>query len=496
MRNLGIAIREGHRAPKGIVNFDNHSRYYDYAPSSRIDSSDEVPGLEYLIDDWDEEQIVLVRSIEDQKRYLIEYQDTLTDWSNLVESNDYVRIAYFDKHDSDFWMGGTFSGTLIYGSIILSTSQTHSGFLLKIAPNGTLLSYDAINNLDARSSMAFAKKGDGVAVAGRTLGTPVEMDGTLYQVQEGLAANLFINPTTVSNISFSTFAFDSSMILEKITCSADGDRITYLLKGTGNISTGQGQIINSINSMVILLTADFQGNVVWIDTLSQTYLVAEKMDIIYGSGHNLIMGLTFLDTFQTTYATITGNGGKDILLAGYGPVGQVIGQLHYGSVDDEDMSQMIFADSILYFGGDFYGQTINRQIGTHKFLNLSNSASNPYISFVHESALFSYPNDFLPKGGNIRPINRTSARTFDRLFAYPNPFSNELLISLHGYIVQNYSIRLVNSLGKVVNEIVVPGIVGNNQFSILASDQMSAGIYFLQIIGSDGFVCSQKVLKF
>ncbi|MFY7878950.1 MAG: T9SS type A sorting domain-containing protein [Lacibacter sp.] len=78
--------------------------------------------------------------------------------------------------------------------------------------------------------------------------------------------------------------------------------------------------------------------------------------------------------------------------------------------------------------------------------------------------------------------------------AYPNPFTSILKLQLESAAHEAVNIRLINAAGQAVKTLVVSLQKGNNAVILSGLESVKPGLYFLELISSEG-IQTQKIFK-
>ncbi len=484
--NFGTAVSEGRRFPKGVTRCDGHYNFLDYIIPSRVDPYVTMPDADYLIDDWDTQQTVLVRTIQNEKSYSVDCHGDVT-WSRLLYSNTRLKVSYFEKEGNEYVIGGEFLGNLSFESTQITTQNVNSGFIIRVSTQGALLNYNIIRNLEPQKPLVFVRGADGAHIVGRSTDQPLTLDGTAYSVQSGYLTDVQPGANGGSTLSGNVVAFDTSLTLVRAERSLDNSRISYLLRGTGRVKYNGQQIIGSSAQDLLVVTCNNAGNVLWAEPINGQNIVGQDFDLAYGAGNNVVVGLTYNNSMTIQGHQSVSNGSTDVLLVRFNGSGQVAGMLNYGTAKGENVSKMFFADSVLYFGGEFAGSSSNRTIGSHSFVTTSNAVSTPYLSFVTES-------NFPQNGGRMDAKPREDAQFAKPISVYPNPFSNDLTLRIESTVVERVSFSIFDGLGNLITEQQQQAHLGVNEYPIL-TQQYPNGVYLIKVNTESGQSWIQKVVK-
>lgn len=229
---------------------------------------------------------------------------------------------------------------------------------------------------------------------------------------------------------------------------------------------------------------------IWTEKITGDHIAEQDFDIAYVAGRDVVIGITYSDTITVQGQVSTSNGDTDILFAKFNETGQLAGMLNYGTTDGENVSKLFYADSILYFGGEFKGDTTRRQIGAHTFLTISGTSGTPYISFITESA-------FIQEGGRRNtssPEKNGKKPKSESISVYPNPLSANLTLRIESIEPVPVSCRIFDALGHLIAEQEYRTNVGVNEYSI-PMFQYPRGIYLIQVLSETGNTWSQKIIK-
>lgn len=83
---------------------------------------------------------------------------------------------------------------------------------------------------------------------------------------------------------------------------------------------------------------------------------------------------------------------------------------------------------------------------------------------------------------------------FNAVNVYPNPFTERIVIDLHVAEVGEMEVRLVDITGKLILFDTYDAVKGNNQFIMQTGDELSAGLYFIEL-SKDGVTLPVKLTR-
>jgi hypothetical protein len=121
----------------------------------------------------------------------------------------------------------------------------------------------------------------------------------------------------------------------------------------------------------------------------------------------------------------------------------------------------------VYLLDTYRGQTINlKQNNTYSF-----EINNDALSAGNDRFKLVFKGNYMPLG--IDPQE-------NRFAVYPNPFNNELFITLPGYLENEPAeIRIYNTLGQLVSSHTAPA--GSTVRHLQPGTGMSTGLYIIQV---------------
>jgi len=81
-------------------------------------------------------------------------------------------------------------------------------------------------------------------------------------------------------------------------------------------------------------------------------------------------------------------------------------------------------------------------------------------------------------------------KDIETLSLYPNPVSNQLTVALNANVSDNFTLRVINSTGQLVTTQQM-----SMNRSVINTSELAKGIYFVQIVGNNGILSTQKFVK-
>jgi hypothetical protein len=171
----------------------------------------------------------------------------------------------------------------------------------------------------------------------------------------------------------------------------------------------------------------------------------------------------------------------------------------FGSADDEVLKKLFHNSGFLYLGGDYHGATAERSIGNNKFVNIGTPRANltrAYMTYLTDLDLLNPSDSIQDVNMSRKAIDQNKQDSHDLfLKAYPNPFKDELMITVGGQ-PGKCLIKTLDILGNVMevqaNDIPASG---SRTINMTRFNQLPSGVYFIQATLMNGQRQSLKVVK-
>ena len=94
-----------------------------------------------------------------------------------------------------------------------------------------------------------------------------------------------------------------------------------------------------------------------------------------------------------------------------------------------------------------------------------------------------------------RAVTFEGRATESGVTAYPNPYTNDLRVSLSSPVSGNATARLTDMTGRVISQQVLPLIIGSNDLPLENMNGLKNGLYLLNMTLPSGEVKTMKVMK-
>jgi hypothetical protein len=487
--NFGSVFFQGESQPKGLITDGTKSYYADYNTWANTDKLHDLPlNTQFFIDDWDNGQFVWVTQ-NAHNNYSVKSESALPirEWNIEIKST-IISTRFFERVDSLYLIGGTFQGNLSVGGVTIAESNNLSAFIVRISPNGTILAVSTVNGIDTNSEVGFSRTESRVNMSVVSGSSNIKVNGSTIATNSGSIVNLS-SDNLVTSVINNPINLGNGLKLLKSSQSKNDSLVTYLLRGNGTYSIGgQSYHLNGTNDY-LLVTINQNNTLLWAERFPAEKIVSGQIDICY-AGNNLSLTATFKDTIQIQSQSFISLGGSDIVILIINNHGTISHSNHYGTIQDEHVSNVLYGNERLYFAGAFGGNISYREIGKHNYLTLSNSISNPYISYID-----------VPQSAAFKSIEARSSTeknlhlNMSKASVYPNPFNDHLYLGLTAEEGEQYEVRLFNSVGNLINEKHISAVKGRMEIDITSGQNLPLGIYFVTLVSNTHSTKQFKVIR-
>lgn len=487
--NFGSVFFQGESQPKGVISDGIKSYYMDYNTWGNTDKLHDLPlNTQFFIDDWDNGQLVWITQ-NTHNNYSVKSESALPirEWNIEIKST-IISTRFFEKVDSLYLIGGTFQGNLSVGGVNVAESNNLSAYIVRISPNGIILGVSTVNGIDTNSEVGFSRTESRVNMSVVSGASNIKVNGSTIATNSGSIVNLS-SDNLITSVINNPINIGNGLKLLKSSQSKNDSLVTYLLRGNGTYSIGgQSYHLDGSNDY-LLVTINQNNTLLWAERFPVEKIVSGQIDICY-AGNNLSLTATFKDTIQIQSQSFISLGGSDIVILIFNNHGTISHSDHYGTIQDEHVSNVLYGNERLYFAGAFGGNISYRAIGKHNYLTLSNSMSNPYISYIDapQSKAFKSIADRSFTERNLH-LNMSKASV------YPNPFNDHLYLGLTAEEGEQYEVRLFNSVGNLINEKRFISVKGRMEIDITSGQNLPLGIYFVTLVSNTHSTKQFKVIR-
>lgn len=435
----------------------------------------------------------------------------------------------------DVYCAGRFGGTLTLGGATYTANGSYDGFMAKIdAATGAVLwsqkmggtGYDNASSIvtDATGNVYTTGNFQGTATFGTHTLTPtgtnfnvfvtrtngatgtllwaMGMGGTGYNFGNSItcdaSGNIYTTGTMEGTAMFGSYTLTSQGNTDIFITKADAatGSITWA-KNFGGPGNDSGNGIMSKGGNDIYTTGKFEGQVVFGSDTLMSYGSSDAFTIKQDGGNSNVLwakraGGTGYDASNALSYDALGN----IYTAGqFSGVIVLNGVTYYGSgVADAYMARMNDATGQVSWGMQFGGagadicsglaRDASGSIYVTGAFQLSSLFENITMAAAGNSDVFT-----LKLNAGIVGLNRNVLRPYE-LKVSPNPFDNELQMSLGTTATSAYTVTITDVSGRKVTE-----LKENKPEIILDLGGLNAGIYYLSLSDGSNAPVTRKVIK-
>lgn len=470
--------------------------YYDFNPPAPNVNKLELPQkLIHHIDDWDTEQTIYIEVEEENKNFLLAYEDSLSVWEKKFTSDSLLYVSHLSKDNDEILIGGSFIGNLEYDLTSMADVDNYSAFLLSLSFAGEVNSIQIVEGLDLADKVCFSENRDGeILIAGRVLNNSITINGSNTNLSDnnGLfvinATQNFISVLKDIDESIGTRLLDVAYSYDKSLVS-----LAFWESNGSSGDTTDGLWVRTYNPA---------NNWSYDEViLKGSAINKDKFDMMASSlESDLYLGVTFEGGLLVSNNDIQSYGGEDIVLLKISQTSGFQWMEHIGTEDQEDVSEILFEKGILNFGGVFSGSNRLRKLGDCFFINSSLSEKRAYVSFITYESL--NPNALIKNGENqkidvagqklesVQNEKNNGAAATGSFKIYPNPFKDIITIRTNDSNVDN--IVIMNTLNQRISQ---HAMKGNNSIEVDLKN-LATGIYYIGAYNEAGeLLYSKKVVK-
>ncbi|MEM1320032.1 MAG: T9SS type A sorting domain-containing protein [Bacteroidota bacterium] len=485
LEHFGLVKEDSVITPKGILADDKGFNYYDYNHQSITTIKKRISDqVKFFIDDWDDDHTFICYAKAGDPLFTLAYEDSNKQWEINLQSDQQLNLLHASVESGSIYLGGTFSGEIFYDTTPLSSGNQYGAFLLKVALDGTIISYHIVENIDLNQPLSFSENRNGtIIIGGYYEGSQLIINGltTTFSKNDGL----FILTSVMGNSPqvLNSIHEAGAIQLVDITLSDDQSNIVIALYGNGTLDLNDQVIYSQQNPHLSLLSLNSTGLLNWLQIADGSNIDITKFDMTFGTGWELFTGVTFVDSLSFSGSSFLGIGSEDIALLKWNASGNIMSSNIYGSGNNENISQMFYDSKILYFGGELSGGAIPRTIGNYEFVQAIGQNNKTYISFIYDN------DDLDVREDNKKELNVEHASSLS-LEVYPNPFRDQLKVKVNGTGALN--IEVTNVIGQLVFKTTFKG----NSSNTIDLHGYTSGLFFVKATDQNGKVIStHKVVR-
>ena len=485
LTNFALIKDQNSISPKGLLESEGECKFLDYDHKSYLSKKiNYSKTVEFFIDDWDAEQSVMIYSLDNNQGYSAAYEDTLKEWTYPLQSDGFLKLKHLSKEGESIYVGGVFINELFYDSSMINRVSTPTAFLLKLNLDGSIIDQHYIENVDVNQEVRFSEnRNQEIFVSGKFNDNWMALNGVLTTF--GKTDGWFIakidanNSLQIATVFYGIGDYD----LLDLSLSEDNQAISLALYGNGTLEMDDNMIFStSLDQLVLLSIDEEQGQLNWVQALEGSNIDPLKFDMTFGSGHELIIGISFEDSILIQTGVLASNGLEDIAILKWSNQGQMIWTRTYGTMHHENVSKLFYDNEVIYFGGEYAGNNDFRKIGNYAFFDVWDTTQTAYLSYVYDGS----PN--VENRNNLEDIGLKNKK--QSLQIYPNPFKKTLQIQPQG--IQSGRIEMINSLGQII----YTERIENDEEIMIDLGAKSSGILFIKAFNEKGeLITVEKVIK-
>ena len=439
-----------------------------------------------------------------------------------------------EDDSSNIYVTGIFNGIAIFDNDTLrSQSSGNCSFLAKYDFNAHLVWIKQTSGTGTCFSNAvLIDKMGNIVIGGQY--TDSILFGATTVVSQGLGDCFLAKYTPMGNLmwvetgggagddAISGIAVDSA---NNIVCSGWFSQTAHF---------GSNVVTGGPNSHVLITKFSSAGINLWADKSGGSGTSAGSWNSIDSQGNSYVVG-SFSGTIQFDSTSITSSGSNDIfiiktdkdgLLKWVKRLGDTGNDMGYGIATDNSGNSFITGMFALAAPGQQAGYTnffVTKydSSGAFKWLKLvsgkpnangraasivSDNCNNIYIGGDFTSICY-FDSDSIQSAGNwdmcIAKLHDeagfvNSVAEFSKSFqvnAFPNPFMNNLMLTINGIQNQNVEISLLNLLGQEFYSGIINSGYGNYSQISIPCNNLSSGTYLLKIRAATGAIKCLKLVK-
>ena len=492
LMGFGNTYDEDSAIPKGIIKSDSTYLKYDFDVWEKEAKKIPIKQCITFEEGFHTPKSVLLRDSrlgKELEAYSISEAGKVT--KTFIDSDSMLFAGTISYEESVFVEGG-FLGELNINDSITISSEYLSLFSLKIDSLG-MISSSIIESLDTNLIFSNNQNGE-ILFASRYQGDTIIINGAAQQlsitngiVVGGINANNEVQIKQVIN------AAEGVKLLD-IAYAKSGDNYTLLFDGV--LPLDKGEVVRGIPQLVLLtLGANKPNEYISLDpndvykaknlvsyvSLSNININTSKVALTVGEENAVFLGLTFshnLNDYNEFFKEpVNSKGLEDIALLKFNEKGTLEWHQTYGTADNENVSQLMYDNNVLFFGGEFNGETRIRELGNYRFINFTSSLQRAYISYIFDEVpSASVASKIIPE------IPAQKVKTLDEnIKIYPNPFSHTFNIDFTAAKAGITEVTVTDLMGKSLHVSRHDTQVGKNELAIQSLKEATGGVYYIHV---------------
>lgn len=483
--------------PKGMVQTERGMYFYEYGDGHNEVMKERIGKIKHYVSNWDNDYLSTVEELNRHTRYLVTTQRDSLRWNNELKSDQFVTVDYFTQEDTVLTISGQFSGQLTLNNNPMKQvfSPTIGVYIMQTSTKGNLISTKYIVGVDSSASGKYSESQKGsMLLAVKSVSDIMEVENSNLNLGSNNRTVVLKHNGASPMQVLQKFSLPSQARVAALGWNSSATECAVLISGVDTLALFNQEAIGTGGSRLALQRFDQNGVAKRSNYWKPKDVKAGNYSMVYGQGNELFVGMTFKDTLQLAQLRIKSRGNTDIALLKLDQLGTQKWAKQYGTIDQENISQLMYSNGNVFFGGEFDGATKVRTIGMYDFVNAGAFSKNVYISYVPDSIqvqptittpeiLIAASKKLIKQEGKIQ------------VKIYPNPFQNEISLQVDSDRSFPLTATLFNEIGRSVMTFNWNAVVGENQYTIQTS-QLSSGFYFLQMRDNQGkLVQIHKIVK-
>ncbi len=338
-------------------------------------------------------------------------------------------------------LSGRFKGALTFGDQVVASSTSVNAFVFRVSKAGSLVSTQTVANFDASYPLVFERSGGDLLLSGRTGASALSIDeqpaiigsqpGQYFTLREQISTSTYQYQANSLNTS-------SGIYLLKTAYSRSSGKRAYLFAGSGIIQADSQIIAQLMANQLAIVSLTPSGSIDWVNTINLSSYDPAGLDLTESGDGGFFLGITFTDTLIVSNQLVIAEGGKDVAILKYRTDGTLASIKSFGSSDDEELKRCVFSEGYLYLGGNYYGLTFERIIGSNIFRSYPADSlySKAYITFLPAEAF----EDSTARRYMLNSFGKYRSFSNGNVKAYPNPFIDRVQVSVYSNASAEYMI--------------------------------------------------------
>jgi hypothetical protein len=388
-----------------------------------------------------------------------------------------------DANGNVYLTGYFYSPTITFGNTTLTNADTSGNsddlFIVKYDLNGNILWAKRAGGLKNDEGYSLSADANGNVLLTGYFSSPTISFGntTLTNADpSGITDDIFIakydssgNVLWAKSVGGTNYDYGYS-----VSADASGNAFITGAFESSSITFGSTTLTNAASEFtnVFIAKYDSNGNFLWAKSAGGTQQDAGYSISADANGNAFVTGSFYSSQIIFGSDTLTPPAGSadPMFIVKYDANGNVLcaSALSSGGDDQNGVSADAFGNA--YIGGDF--------------------EANPFIVGTDTLSLIGGENVFVAKYkcNNTNTVNELIGR--ENVEVYPNPTNGVFRIQMdNGKLsIENYQLSIYNVLGECINQQIIKS--PNQQIDL---SFVPNGIYFLQLLNSDGII-SKKIM--